>query len=116
MSDSSCAVAPEGFCGNSRMSRSKVSETSRNRFVHQLSWYGLPESLSTIFCTLPPVSLLSLVWIGLTICGGVVVCGAEVTAEKDVNSYWAIAAAAWIHIHTYAASLSAMGMVLIPKK
>ncbi len=53
---------------------------------------------------------------GFTICGAPMVCGAEATAEINVKSYWAIVAAAWIHIHTYSASLTAMGMVLIPKK
>src|SRR5271163_552804 len=116
MSDTSCDVAWDGFCGNSSMSRFKVWETSVNRFKYQLRSYGVPESLSTMSCVLPPVSLLSLLTMGFKICGGASVCGAKATAEEDNTSNWAIAAAAWIHIHTYSASLSAMGMVLIPKK
>ena len=99
------------------MSRSKVLIGSVIRFIHQLRSYGLPASLSTIRCVPPPVSLLSLLTMGFKICGGAPDCGAEATsAEAEIRSYWAIATAAWIHIHTYSASLSAMGMVLIPKK
>ncbi len=59
---------------------------------------------------------LSPLWMGFTICGGGVVCGTEATAEKEVSSYCAMVAAAWIHIPTYAISFRAIGIVLIPKK
>ena len=80
MSCSKSSIASAGFVGNSFKSFSQVRNISRNRFIHQLSWYGLPASLSMI-----PVSSLSppLLALAFTMTGAGSVCGADATAVVE---------------------------------
>ena len=65
--------------------------------IHQLSWYGLPPSLSTI----PVLSVSSPPLLPLSACrmtGAGSVCGADATATVETAWYVVMVVAAWTHI------------------